>query len=105
MIYIVEIPHQRPASCWAAINEKDFCAIMAEAYQRHDGTPEDWGDFSAWRDYLARDLYDLHVFISDAEAIAALDDTTFTGHQGARARWSLEQKLIATGAMPAPEED
>lgn len=104
MIFIVEIPHQRPVSCWIATNEADFCARMAEAYQRHGDTPEDWGDFPAWRDYLASDLHRLHVFMTDAEALTALDDSTFDGHQGGRARQALEDKLRSYGLIAEPEE-
>ncbi len=103
MLYIVEIPHQRPASCWVATNKADFCARMAEAYQHHGDTPED-GSFDNWRDYLASDLHHLHVFTTDAEAVAALDDATFDGHQGGTARAALEQKLIDYDIIQPEEE-
>jgi len=103
MIYIVEIPHQRPASCWVATDQADFCARMAEASQRSGDTPEN-GSFDNWTDYLASDLHRLHVFATDAEAIAALDDSTFDGHQGGRARAALEQKLIAYGVLSETQE-
>lgn len=103
MIFIVEIHHQRPASCWVATDEADFCARMAEANRRRGDTPDD-DTFDAWSDYLASDLHRLHIFTTDAEAIAALDDATFDGHQGGRARGALEAKLRAYGLIPDQEE-
>ena len=104
MIYIVEVPHQRPASCWVASDEADFCAGMVEAYRRCGDTPED-GTFADWVEYLASDLNTLHVFVTDAEAVVALEDTTFDHHQGARARTALEEKLRAFGVLPEGSDD
>lgn len=103
MIYIVEIPHQRPASCWVATSEADFVTRVAAANSRMGDTPDE-DTFEAWADYLASDLHRLHVFETDADAIAALDDATFDGHQGGRARQALEDKLRAFGLISDPEE-
>jgi len=92
MIYVVEIPHQRPATCWVAGDESDFCVKMAGAYQRRDDTPDE-GTFAAWIDYLGSDLYALHVFVGNESARSALADNTFDGHQGGQARAALEDKL------------
>ena len=90
-----KIPHQRPASCWTANDEGDFCAKLAQEFGRHGDTPAYDATFAEWRDYLARDLYALHVFMNeDDAALAALDDATFSGHQGASARAALRQALI-----------
>ena len=99
MIYIVEIPHQRPASCWTANDEGDFCAKLAQEFGRHGDTPAYDATFAEWRDYLARDLHALHVFLDDAVAIAALGDSMFDGHQGAAARAALRHALIDNGEM------
>lgn len=100
MIYIVEVPHQRPASCWVAHSEAEFCRIMVETYHRRDDTPADWDSFSDWCDYLADDLHTLHVYTSDADALAALDSPSFNHHQGAQARAALEAWLQVCG-VPA----
>lgn len=105
MIYIVEIPHQRPASCWVASNESDFCTRMFETYQRHGDTPEDLNDFTAWCEYLEEDLHILHVFVTDEEAIASLSSNAFDHPQGARARRALEDKLTVCEALPEQERD
>lgn len=104
MIYIVEVPHQRPASCWVASSEADFCRTMCHAYQSYGDTPQD-GTFSNWTNYLASDLHTLHVFATDAEALAALNDATFDHHQGGRARAALEEKLRAYNVISDPDED
>ena len=94
MIYIVEIPHQRPASCWTANDEGDFCIKLEQTFERYSDTPDYGASFEEWRDYLARDLHALHVFMNENEAIEALNDATFDGHQGASARAALRRALI-----------
>lgn len=104
MMYVVEIPHQRPASCWTAIDEADFCSRVADASKGCGDTPVA-ATFDAWRDYLASDLHTLHVFTTDAAALAALEDDTFDHHQGARARAALEDKLRLYGVIAEMEGD
>jgi len=95
MIYIVEIPHQRPASCWMALDKDDFCTRLEQTFERYSDTPDYGASFEEWRDYLARDLYALHVFMDeDDAALAAMNDVTFSVHHGASARAALRRALI-----------
>ena len=44
MIYIVEIPHERPPSCWTANDKDDFCTRMEQTFERYSDVP-DYGVF------------------------------------------------------------
>jgi hypothetical protein len=99
MIYIVEIPHQRPASCWVATSDMDYLDKVAATVMQHrsDETVEtlDQAD-----EYLSSDLSGFWRFNSAAEAIEALEDATFDCHGGAGARDALENKLALYGELP-----
>lgn len=96
MIYVIEIPHQLPPTAWVAINEADFISRSDQAYARCGDTPEtDDADelFDAWVKYIRADLSSLLIYMTDEEAIAALDSTDFNRHGGAAARDKLLAKL------------
>ncbi|MDR0275948.1 MAG: hypothetical protein LBI48_11545 [Burkholderiaceae bacterium] len=109
MIYIVEIPHQRPASCWVCADKADFIRRASAAYIRHGDTPDTGGSeqeqFDAWRDYIASDLSGFFVYENEDGAVAGLA-TDFSRHGGARAAGELYKELVKYGALnDEPEID
>jgi hypothetical protein len=97
-IYIIEIPHQRPASCWAATTEGDVIdTVCATMIRQHSGD-ELPDTFDQAINYLSSDLSRLIVLRSDDEA-RALYEEGIGGHQGGRAWDELKKRLLAEGAI------
>jgi len=98
MIYIVEIPHRFPPTCWTATDKADFIARSFNAYIRHGDTPDTAGSideqFDAWVDYIASDLSSLLVYESEEAAREALESgADFNRHGGNAARSALARKM------------
>lgn len=94
MIYILEIPHQRPASCWSRATQSQILGVIAQQAMR---SGESIDNYVAALDWLGSDLNTLHVFDSDEEALDAMGD--LTGHQAGAAYTALRDELISTGAI------
>lgn len=95
MIYILEIPHQRQANCWSKNSESDVIeAINASAMR----CGEMFDTLDSATDYLANDLHACRIYMSDEEALAALEDGDYTGHQSGRAMQALRDELANNGA-------
>lgn len=100
MIYIIEIPHQRPASCWSVHTEQQAVEAINAAAMRCGEQVE---TFAEAVEYNARDLSSQIVLMADAEALAAWrDEATWRRHGGAAARDALRTRLIDAGALIAP---
>ena len=97
MIYIVEIPHQMPAHCWAAANEEDAVSRIFNTFIRSGDTPETDAPFSEWMDYNGSDLHSQHVYLTAAEAVAGLDG--ISGHQSGKATEALRKALLDAGDL------
>lgn len=100
MIYIVEIPHSRRASCWTALSRQDFINKCAATYQSYGNTPES-GSFEDWVAYNGRDLSSQYVYESSAEANQALRNGEITGHGSGAALSALKAQLIRWGEIAA----
>ena len=108
MIYIVEIPHQRPAGCWVCSDKADFIRRASEAYRRCGDTPDCDGSeqeqFDAWCEYIGSDLSGFLVYENEDAAVAGLA-TDFSRHGGARAAGELYKKLVEYGALKDESDD
>ena len=103
MLYIVEVPHQRPASCWTAENAAEVISMAAHEALRSGG---EVNSFDQAIDWIAADLHSCAVFVGLAEVVGALDThPIFRGHQGARAEAALRAKLIQKGVLAQPVAD
>lgn len=102
MIYIIEIPHQRPASCWSVHNELQAVdAINASAIKSGE-LFETFGAAVAW---LESDLSSLIVCGSDSGALACLaDESMWQRHGGWAARDELRSRLINDRVLDEQEE-
>lgn len=103
MIYIVEIPHQRPASCWHADDEQDALnRINADLAHRHIAE-----EAESYEDAIAingADLYAQHV-LSEDEAMEALssDGKDLAPHQRMKALSALRGEMINAGLLEDAE--
>ena len=97
MIYIVEIPHQRPASCWAVHTEQQAVdAINKQAIR----SGQMFDDFAEAIDYNGDDLSSQLVFMTDDEALAGWrDESNWQRHGGWAARDALRADLICHGLI------
>lgn len=100
MIYIVEIPHQRPASCWAAIDEQDAMdRINADLAGRH--IAEEAENFDDAIRLNGADLYAQYVLTSgDAMDALSTGGKYWNPHQRANGLNALRKKMSDTGEMP-----
>jgi len=102
MLYIVEIPHQRPAGCWVCSDKADFINRAWKAYIRHGDTPgldgSEQEQFDAWCEYIGSDLSGFLVYENEDAAVAGLA-TDFSRHGGAQAAGELYKKLVEYGAL------
>lgn len=97
MIYIVEIPHQRPASCWTAHTEQQAVNAINESAIRNGETFETFGSAV---EYLESDLSSLIACGSDEGALACLaDESMWQRHGGAAARNALRDKMVRHGLI------
>jgi hypothetical protein len=95
MIYVIEIPHQRDASCWSRIKAADIVSMIHEAHNRSgDIIPDDLDGALAFN---RKDLSRQVVCMSDSEALALLDDG-IAGHGSKRAMDSLRGQPPTTSA-------
>lgn len=93
MIYVVEIPHQRPAHGWMAYDEDEFINLLQERTDSVELT-----DFEDAVVFLRSDLSNCEVYSTLDQARDALtDDWRWDGHQGARARAELERLIEESG--------
>lgn len=92
MIYIIEIPHQRPPKCWTAHTEQQAIdAINADAIR----CGETFETFDSALKYNGADLSSQIVCTSDTGAIACLaDDSMWDRHGGGAAYDALRARLI-----------
>ena len=102
-IYIVEIPHQRPAHAWTAYGEADFVARVQEA-----NLSLDIETYEQAQDAVRDDLHCAYIYRGDDEALTGL--TQIYGHQQFRAVAALRRELeregvIAHAADEPGEED
>lgn len=98
MIYIVEVPHQRPAFCWVARSESEAIAVIDTTFSRCGETPDYGASFDEWLEYNGQDLHAQYVFMSDEEALKGLKE--LGGHQSGWAYAALLGQLICYGAHP-----
>ena len=95
MIYILEIPHQRPATCWSKRTESEIISAINASSMR---CGEMFDTLDPATDYLASDLHACRIYMSDEEALAALADGDYKGHQSGRAMQALRDELASNGA-------
>lgn len=99
MIYIVEIPHQRPPKCWTAhTGEQIIEAINADAMR----SGEICDTIADAIKYNGADLSSQIFCGTDDCALASLnDDGLWLRHGGAAAREALRDKMIRHGLVEA----
>lgn len=91
-IYVIEIPHRMPVTCWTAVDREDLIARTARAAERSDAEIAGYDDAI---EYLGHDVAGLHVYESEAEAREALASPIWGGHQGGIAHDALAAELAA----------
>ena len=99
MIYIVEIPHQRPASCWSAIDENDAMdRINQDLAGRH--MAEEASDYDEAIRLNGEDLYAQYV-LTTQEAIEALANhgQDWSPHQRERSVSALRRAMLNAGDL------
>lgn len=97
MIYIVEIPHQRPPFAWAALDEFAVIGAIEKTNIRNGDVPEYGASFQDWLDYNATDLSKQYVFMNGADAIDGLEE--INGHGSAAAIDALRKLLVEYGEL------
>ena len=105
MLYIIEIPHQRPASCWSALDERDAMdRINEDLARRH--IAEEAGDYDEALRLNGEDLYAQYVLSTD-EAKKALSDEgkCWNPHQRERGLSALRNAMIEAGEWDDEEDD
>ena len=96
-IYILEIPHQRAASCWTATDEADAISKIFQTFVRYDDMPGMAASFDDWCDYNGSDLSSQRVYMTAAEAIQGLEE--ISGHGALAAIDALRRQLIDDGEI------
>lgn len=92
-IFVVEVPHQRPASAWVAADREDFIDRV-----NRTGPPNGpLNDFDASTAYVKEDLHRLYIFEGGETAAKGLSE--ITGHQSGHAFTALREKLISYGVF------
>ncbi len=102
MIYIVEIPHQKPPRCWAVATAEQLINAIAESNPRCGELPEG-NSVDEWLYFNGRDLSNQYVFWTDEEAINGLNE--MSGHGSAEAHDALKATLIRLGVITDEQED
>jgi hypothetical protein len=120
MIYVVEIPNQRPASAWSAPDEENVTTVCSVAlrytnytWEQDGGNVRYWdgaelvivsaetapSEFQYWTDALASDGRGVHIYVDAADAV---DDVVYGAwvHRGVRARACLMDELVRNNEAP-----
>ena len=97
MIYIIEIPHQRPPKCWAVHTEQQAIDAINDGARRCGEHFETLDDALK---YNGSDLSSQIVCSNDGGALACLaDDDMWHRHGGAEAREALRGKMVRHGLI------
>ena len=103
MIYIVEIPHQRPPFCWTATDEADAVSKMRQTHVKMGDTPGDSTTFAEWVKYNGLELHSQYVFMDAAAAIDGIKE--IGGHNAVPAIAALREELRSNGELPEEPND
>jgi hypothetical protein len=100
MIFIIEVPHQRRASCWTA---RDKYEVVRIAQERARKSGENIDTYEQAIYYIGHDLHNFAVLESDDEAVDAFSNgqhPIFSGHQGGYAwdalKSEIEKRIVDT---------
>jgi len=100
MIYIVEVPHRLTAFCWAAADKADAVDRIAKTVLFDAPIAE--ASFEDWMAVNSLDLRQQFVFMTAADANAALATTAFPTPE---ARAALQRMLAFYGELGDPDPE
>ena len=81
------------------MDEAAAISAMFDTFSRHGELPEMDASFDEWIEYNGSDLSGQLVYMSEEDAVAALESGDFNCHGGAAAESALHSELINTGAL------
>ena len=105
MIYIIEVPHQRHAFCWSAIDEQDALnRINEDLAGRH--MTEEADNFEEAIRLNGADLHAQYVLdVDEAREAIGNDGEHFSPHQRGRALAALRAAMIEVGDYQVSDDD
>lgn len=97
-IYIIEIPHQRSATCWSRDTEQQIVTAVCAAMDQERSGAERPDTLDQAVEHLSRDLSRVILLRDDDEALATYIDG-IDGHQGGTATAALRAALQRQGVL------
>lgn len=102
MIYILEVPHQMPATYWTVNDRAQLVSVTLQSAAQHRRA----ADIESYADaveYLGDDLHELRIYDTDADALSAYIDDDGLDQPARDLALKLWQEQIASGIGDAEE--